>query len=532
VDPPRLALALATRGWAEQALEALASAGTDAAVSAPAARVGDRLCEVSAWIAARAAYAIASAAGGHGRSSPSLRAALGERFALPFIYSNHAELAEARTRFIGGLDDLVATYTPARLAHCERSLVQLTWTQQMLAYQGEADQDLLARWGNWLDSAVRVFAPHLAEPPARMARFDPRRIAIVSAKLGAGVIDTYFRSWIEGLAASGFSVTTYLIDPPADQASRPIDAGANHTVPLTGSIEAMAGVIRDAGHSALIYPDVGIDARSTLLAALRLAPRQYAAWGHPETTGLASIDGYLSCASMEPANATSHYRERLLLLPGAGTRLAAPGQAIPVTRETFGFVPADRIHLIPHVPPKLHPDCDRVFALIAAADPRAVLVHFEHDRREVSRAIHRRLSAALSEAGSDPDRQLRLLPKQPRARFLGICRIADTMLDTLHWSGGANSVDALSVGLPVITCPGKLMRGRQTLGLMHSIGMDDGLVASDPQGMVDLATVIAADRDRRTVLGAELAERSRSLFQDTSALQALSQMLSAELELA
>jgi CRISPR-associated protein Csy1 len=532
VDPARLAQALAAGGHVQRAVDVLASATPDAASPALSARVADRLCEVGEWKAARSVYAVAARAGGHGQTSPSLRAAIGERLALPFFYRDHAELADARTRFVCGLDDLVATYTSARLAQCERSLIQLTWTQQMLAYQGEPDRDLLSRWGDWLDNALRVFAPQLAEPPARRDRLDRRSIAFVSAKLGVGVIESYFRAWIDGLAASGLSVTTYRVDPPTDQASAGIGAGTGRVVHLTGSIETLASTIRDAGHAALIYPDVGIDPRTTLLAALRLAPRQYAAWGHPETTGLPSIDAYISCTSMEPPDAASHYRERLLLLPGAGSRFIAPGDAIPVSRDALGFAPGDRIHLIPHVPPKLHPDCDRVFAAIAAADPHAVLVHFEYERREPSRAIHQRLSAALEQAGANPARQLRLLPKQPRARFLGICRIADTMLDTLHWSGGANSIDALASGLPVITCPGKLMRGRQTLGLLQAIGCGEELVAADPQGMVDLATAIGADRDRRTMLGIELSERSRALFGDASPVQVLSQLLHADLELA
>lgn len=532
IDPTRLAMSLATRGRPGQAVEVLAGADRDHGFPARAARVADKLCESSAWRAARAAYAIAAAAGGHGRSSPSLRAVLGERLALPFIHASCAEVEEARKRFAGGLDELVADYTPTRLAQCEPDLVQLAWTQQMLAYQGRNDRDLLARWGDWLDSALRVFAPRLAEAPDRRANTDPREIAIVSAKLGAGVVGDYFRPWIEGLATAGFKVTAYLVDPPDDEVVGRLRALASRTVCLVGSIEAMATVVRDARHSAIIYPDVGIDARTTLLAALRLAPRQYAAWGHPETTGLPSIDGYFSCAEMEPENAATHYRERLLLLPGAGTRFDDPGPVRTVTRDVFGLGPSDRVHLLPHVPPKIHPDCDPVLASIAAADPRAVLVLFDHERREISEGIRRRLADALIAAGADPGRQLRLLPKLPRAGFLGLCRIADTMIDTLHWSGGANSLDALSTGLPVIACPGSLMRGRQTLGLLHGIDLAAGLIAPDPTTMVEIATTVAADHARRSRLGAELAEHARFLRQDARPLQALAQHLSVELDLA
>ena len=61
-----------------------------------------------------------------------------------------------------------------------------------------------------------------------------------------------------------------------------------------------------------------------MLASLRLAPLQLCAWGHPVTPGHANIDGYVSCAEMEPHDASDHYNEPLHLLPGIGTNYALP----------------------------------------------------------------------------------------------------------------------------------------------------------------------------------------------------------------
>ncbi len=68
----------------------------------------------------------------------------------------------------------------------------------------------------------------------------------------------------------------------------------------------------------LLYPEIGMDATCTKLASLRLAPVQIAAWGHPETTGLPTIDYFLSAELFEPEGSARYYRERLVKLPNLG----------------------------------------------------------------------------------------------------------------------------------------------------------------------------------------------------------------------
>jgi CRISPR-associated protein Csy1 len=348
---------------------------------------------------------------------------------------------------------------------------------------------------------------------------------VVSSRLYRTVLGNYFGNWIGGLAEGGFEVVVFLVDTPADEVTARITARAASVVRLAGSIEEMAESIGGARLDALLFPDVGIDPRTTLLAAMRLAPKQFAAWGHPETTGLPGIDGFISCEAMEGEGAAAHYREPLLLLPGAGTEFLDPGEPAACTREDFGL-PADaHVYLVPHVPPKLHPDCDAVYATIAARDPRAILVLFEFDRPVVRETVLQRMTAALQRAGADPARQLRVLPLLARARFLGLCSVADVMLDTLHWSGGANTIDALRCRLPVVACPGALMRGRQTLGMLRAIGLADELAAGSPAAMADLAVAIAGDRDRRATLAARIGERLPVLFDGRAALTALADAL-------
>ncbi len=103
------------------------------------------------------------------------------------------------------------------------------------------------------------------------------------------------------------------------------------------------------------------------------------------------------------------------------------------------------------------------------------------------------------------------------------------MLDTLHWSGGANTIDALRCGLPVVACPGRFMRGRQTLGMLREIGLDGELAADTPAAMAALATAIAGDRGRRADLARRIGERVPALFDGRAALAALATRLGEDI---
>jgi predicted O-linked N-acetylglucosamine transferase (SPINDLY family) len=66
------------------------------------------------------------------------------------------------------------------------------------------------------------------------------------------------------------------------------------------------------------------------------------------------------------------------------------------------------------------------------------------------------------------------------------------MLDTMHWSGGNTSLDALSSGLPIVTLEGRFMRGRQSAAMLRTVGVEE-LIARDAQQYVDIALRVARD---------------------------------------
>ena len=57
----------------------------------------------------------------------------------------------------------------------------------------------------------------------------------------------------------------------------------------------------------IFYPDIGMSAITYFLAFSRLAPVQIVSWGHPETTGIDTIDYFLSSQIIENLNSQKFY---------------------------------------------------------------------------------------------------------------------------------------------------------------------------------------------------------------------------------
>jgi predicted O-linked N-acetylglucosamine transferase (SPINDLY family) len=121
------------------------------------------------------------------------------------------------------------------------------------------------------------------------------------------------------------------------------------------------------------------------------------------------------------------------------------------------------------------------------------------------------MQRALARRGVPPRGQVKFLPRMSGPYFRSALAIADVVLDTARWSGGNTSMDAFAAGVPVVTLPGRFMRGRQTGAMMEMLGLGE-LCAAGPAEYVQLALDIARDRDRNAALRRAILERRESLF--------------------
>ena len=452
------------------------------------------------------------------RDPADLQAAVIEALALPAVAESAAALGQARESYARGLDSLLER--EALFARQAAQVLKLQSENFHLAYQGGDDRALQSKYAGLLARLGALAEPRYYEPRPRraIAKGERLRVGFLSGFFRDCTAGKYFRSWATGLERSRFEVFVYYTAYVRDAFSEALAKEVEHHRHIVDTVPRIADVVLADSLDVLVHPEVGMDTSGYLLAGMRLAPVQCAGWGHPVTTGQGAIDWYLTCGAMEPEGAEAHYTERLERLPGIGTRYARPGPASSKSRAELGLPPEGTLYLCPQSLFKVHPDNDALYADVLAADPEGRLVFVEDQDPPLTRDFRARLAKSV------PIARAHFVARSGHADYLRLNELCDVMLDTLHWSGGNTSLDALAMGLPVVTLPGAYMRGRQSAGMLHLAGVPE-LVAADRADYVRLATRLGTDPPWRTQVRERLAAGVPRLFDDPAPVEALARFL-------
>ena len=458
-----------------------------------------------------------------------LRAALGLHLTLPMLYDTAEDITAARMAYARGLTELEAIVPGCLRGRTAAEALDLwQWSNFLLPYQGQDDRELQQKYAALVARSIDDTAPDMRRPLPRAAAEGRRiRIGFASAFFKVGTVGMYFRRWITGLDRSKFEVVLYHLHPGVDDVASELSQCVDRFQHLVGPkwrVANIAETIRADALDVLVYLELGMHSVTFALAALRLAPVQCAAWGHPTTSGHATIDYYLSAATMEPPGADLQYSERLVLLPGIGTHYAMPVAPLDTDRARF-VLPQDKVlFLCPQSLFKVHPDNDSLLAAVMAEAGDATLVLFEGRHPVLTDRFMRRLERAFAARGLAIRERAIVLPGLSHPDYLRVNRVCDAMLDTLHWSGGNTSLDALACGLPIVTLPGALMRGRQTAGMLDVIGATE-LIANDRDDYVRIAVRLATDALSRSEIRKRIEDARELLFDDPAPIDRLQSFL-------
>ena len=444
---------------------------------------------------------------------------------LPLVYRDEAEIDQARAAYQADLEALAAVPLPAGLDAEAIGGVPPFY----LAYQGRDDRALQALYGAHVSRVMAALHPRWMVPP-KVDRPRPGQ------KIRVGILSTYFyrhsnwkipiKGWLAGLDQTRFEIHGYHLGGRQD-AETAIAAGLCHRFTAENlSLAGWAERIRGDRLHVLLIPGIGMDPLTTRLAALKLAPVQATSWGHPETSGLASIDHFLSSDLMEPDGAAALYTERLIRLPKLSIAYE-PGAVEParVTRAELGVAEDATLYWCCQSLYKYLPRHDAVFPRIAAAHPDARFLFIAYPGDPAVTAILRgRLDAAFAAAGLEAGDFCHFVPHMPAERFAGITALADIFLDSIGWSGCNSTLEALGQGVPVVTLWGELMRGRHSAAILSLLGLPE-LIADSVDDYVALAASLGRDPDRRRLLSARILRDRHLLYHDRACIDGLARYL-------
>lgn len=444
---------------------------------------------------------------------------------IPAIRDADTDIGQMRQTLAAELAELDRWLDARRSAEAHRvvGVQQPFW----LAYQARDNRRILQAYGAL---CARLMGEWQAMSglvrPAGARRPGPVRVGVVSQYFrDHSVWNALARGWFQALDRDRFELHGFCLGTAQDAETRLAQSRAAGFVRGLGNLRQWVEAMLEAQPDVLLYPEVGMDPMTVKLASLRLAPVQAASWGHPETTGLPTIDHYLSAQDLEPDGAQTHYAEHLVALPHLGCYLEPEPLAEDGIELSRWDLPSDvPLLLCPGTPFKYAPEQDALFVEIARRLGRCRMCFFIHGVPELSERLRRRLAQSFAREGLDFERYVSFLPWLPKAQFHALMRRARLMLDTIGFSGFNTALQALACELPLVTCEGQFLRGRLASGLLKRMGLGE-LVAEGPGPYVELAVRLAVDDGYRDIIRRRIAAGGHTAYRDTAPIRALERFL-------
>jgi len=387
---------------------------------------------------------------------------------------------------------------PEMFATHSAALFHLTHIQNL-------DPDLYLRdalvFGKAAQQHAKVFTnwsrqPGGEEPPCL-------KVGFVSADLFNHPVGYFLESLFRRLDKKRFEIHVYSNRDVEDSMALRLKAEVKQWRPIANlSDGVVAAQIRADGVDILF----DLSGHSTLnrlpVFAWKPAPIQVSWLGYFASTGLRAMDYYLADPYSVTPEIREQFVEQLWLLPETRLCFSPPESAPPVNagpalqsgHVRFGCLQRGN---------KVQDATLRLWAEILRRVPDSRLF-FQHKGLE-DESYKWHFKQRLSACGL-PVERVDFAGPASRESYLAAYHHIDMVLDTLPFTGGTTTCEALWMGVPTLTRVAPTLIGRQGLLIMHHVGLDDWVCNSDEE-YVAAAVRIAGQPARLSALRQALRAR-------------------------
>lgn len=324
--------------------------------------------------------------------------------------------------------------------------------------------------------------PHVNTP-------DPERrlkIGYVSPDLYAHAVMKFLPPYFVYHDRTNFELFVYSVTSKKDEVTGWVEQSVDHYVPIAPSYEALAERIRADGIDILVDLAGHTMGAAYLAFALKPAPVQVSWLGMLGTTGMATMDYFFGCEQIPYPGTEQWFTETVYRLPASGC-CYRPFDSPAISTApyfshryiTFGSY---------NNPRKITREVAKLWAAILHLVPRSrlLLKYQDFDREEVRKSFE----SWFVEDGIAAER-VEFSGASPSREYLSAYKDIDIALDPFPYNGGSTTLDALWMGVPVVTLRGYMPMATTGASLLQSAGMPE-FVASTPEQYLKIAVYLAS----------------------------------------
>jgi protein O-GlcNAc transferase len=275
----------------------------------------------------------------------------------------------------------------------------------------------------------------------------------------------------------------------------------------------------------VVYPDLGMKVLPTLLAYSRIAKHQITTWGHSETSGIDTIDYFVSSKWFESQSLESvqqGYTEKLIVFNSLGTYYFSPHTIFidnntalekpykPKTRIELGLPETAHLYCCLQTFYKMSPEFEIALSRLLQLDREGIILlsnSYPYCRSHLAR-LHRII-------GDENISRLRWIPGVDKQVFLNLVAISDVVLDPFPFGGCNTTFEAFDYNVPVITLPSERLHGRFTLGLYQRMDMADcECITSSGEEYAQISVRVAMNTKLRHKIQRAIETSKHRIFQE------------------
>jgi predicted O-linked N-acetylglucosamine transferase (SPINDLY family) len=372
---------------------------------------------------------------------------------------------------------------------------------------GSSPADIFAEHARWAQRWAAPLAPEIRTTRAvgfasAIDRNPDRRLRIgyVSPDFRQHVIALFMQPILHHRDHAAFEVFCYADVPDPDFMTARLKADADTWIQTTGLSDAdLAQRIRADRIDILVDLTAHMARNRMLTFARKPSPVQVSYLAYAGTTGLPAMDFRLSDVHLDPPGVPTLGPERVIRLPETywcyQPQIDLPGVS---TRPAAG---AQILFACYNACAKINPPVIALWSRILRQLPQS-RIRLIVGGGELGNA---HLKQSFAEHGIAPER-IELHDKTRYESYFPLYHDADIALDPFPYNGGTTTLDALYMGLPVVTLAGSSGMSRAGVSILCNAGLPD-LIAPSPDDYVRLAVDLAKDAPRLADLRRTLRQR-------------------------
>lgn len=260
----------------------------------------------------------------------------------------------------------------------------------------------------------------------------------------------------------------------------------------------------------LFFPEIGMDLFTFICGSHRLAPIQIVTWGHSETTGMNSMDYYVSSKYFNTKDDQQYFTEKLILLDSLGTYYSPLETLVENEKKKgiykkFKLKPNQNIYNSLQTPAKTcRFEFVKIVKNILSKDPKGIFIAMYYTNVEKD---------FMLKYFENYKNQIKLIKFQSKKDYQKLMKISTLLLDPFPFGSLNTTLDSFVFGKIIITMPSNKINGNFCYGFYKKMGILEPIAYSEEE-YVSKVLKFANDNEYRKKIENKIIEKKHVLFHE------------------